>query len=226
MGRSEDSKSKLAVFVEPYFVAEGGKDDVNNPQNCTDDELVGAAQQGVSCAFDELLTRYRKQLYVTVQRLTASADEADDVVQDATFRAFVNIGRFRKEARFSTWLIAIGVNAALGSRRKGSRVHWIYLDQTDDTSRKAQTWELRDAHPNPEQECIDREFLELVQREMQKLPRPFRCFLQTRNLDEISMRNAAGDLGITLSAFKGRLWRARSMLLKGLKRNRLNGSRG
>ena len=117
--------------------------------------------------------------------LSRSSADADDVVQEATFHAFVNIGRFRKEARFSTWLIAIGVNSALGSKRKGSRVHWIYLDQTDETSREAQTWEPRDAHPTPEQECIDRELLELVQREMQKLPRPFRSVLQNRTLEVI-----------------------------------------
>jgi RNA polymerase sigma-70 factor, ECF subfamily len=155
-----------------------------------------------------------------------SADETEDVVQEVAVRAFVNIGRFRKEARFSTWLIAIGINAAISSRRKSSRVHWIYLDQTDETSREAQTWELRDAHPTPEQECIDREFLERVQCAMRKLPRPYRSVLQTRNLDEASMRNAARDLGITLGAFKGRLWRARSMLLKGLKRTLHNESRG
>jgi RNA polymerase sigma-70 factor (ECF subfamily) len=226
METPKDSEMKLAVLAKPFLVAASGNDDFNGPQNCTDDELVDAAQRGVSSAFDELLTRYRKQLYRTVQRLTASADETEDVVQDATLSAFVNIGRFRKEARFSTWLIAIGVNAALGSRRKGSRVHWIYLDQTDETSREAQTWELRDAHPNPEQECIDRELLELVLREMQKLPRPFRCVLQTRNLDEVSVRNAAHDLGITLGAFKGRLWKARSMLLKALRRTPHNELRG
>jgi RNA polymerase sigma-70 factor (ECF subfamily) len=226
METPKESEMKLAVFVEPFVVAASGKDDFNTPQYCTDDELVDAAQRGVSSAFDELLTRYRKQLYRTVQRLTASADETEDVVQEATLRAFVNIGRFRKEARFSTWLIAIGVNSAICSRRKSSRVHWVYLDQTNEISGEGQTCELPDAHPTPEQECIDRELLELVQRAMWKLPRPYRSVLQTRNLDEVSMRNAARDLGITPGAFKGRLWRARSMLLRGLKRTQHNELRG
>jgi RNA polymerase sigma-70 factor (ECF subfamily) len=226
METPKDFEMKLAVLAEPSIVAASREDDFNTPQYCTDDELVDAAQRGVSSAFDELLTRYRKQLYRTVLRLTASADETEDVVQEATFRAFVNIGRFRKEARFSTWLIAIGVNSAICSRRKSSRVHWIYLDQTNEPSCEGQTWELQDAHPTPEQECIDGELLELVQCAMRKLPKPYRSVLQTRNLDEISMRNAARDLGITLGAFKGRLWRARSMLLKGLKRTRHNESRG
>ena len=204
METPKEFEMELAVLAKPFVVAASGKDDCNIPQHCSDDELVDAAQRGVSSAFDELLTRYRNQLYRTVKRLAVSADETEDVVQEATLRAFVNIGRFRKEARFSTWLIAIGVNAAICSRRKSSRVHWIYLDQTNETSREGQTWELQDAHPTPEQECIDRELLELVRREMQKLPRPFRCVLQTRNLDEVSMRNGARDLGITLGAFKGR----------------------
>jgi RNA polymerase sigma-70 factor, ECF subfamily len=226
METPKDPKMQLAVLGEPCVVAATGGDNCNTPQDCTDAELVDAAQRGVSSAFDELLARHRNQLYRAVQRFAASTDEADDVVQEATFRAFVNIGRFRKEARFSTWLIAIGINSALSSRRKSDAVQWIYLDQTDETSREAQTSELRDAHPTPEQECIDRELLELVQREMRKLPRPYLTVLQTRNLDEVSMRNAALDLGITLEAFKGRLWRARAMLLKGLKRTRHHKLRG
>ena len=212
-------------MLSPTWLAQM-KNDFCTPQSCTDEELVDAAQRGASSAFDELLKRYRSQLYRTVQRLAVSVDETEDVVQEATLRAFVNIGRFRKEARFSTWLIAIGVNAAICSRRKSSRVHWIYLDQTNETSCEGQTWELQDAHPTPEQECINREFLERVQCAMRKLPRPYRSVLQTRNLDEASMRNAARDLGITLGAFKGRLWRARSMLLKGLKRTLHNEARG
>jgi RNA polymerase sigma-70 factor (ECF subfamily) len=226
METPKDFEMKSADFAGPFVVAASGGDDCNTPQHCSDDELVDAAQKGVSSAFDELLTRYRNQLYRTVQRLALSADETEDVVQEATLRAFVNIGRFRKEARFSTWLIAIGVNAAICSRRKSSRVHWIYLDQTDETSCEGQTWELQDAHPTPEQECIDRELLEFVQCAMRKLPKPYHSVLQTRNADEVSMRSAARDLGITLAAFKGRLWRARSMLLKGLKRTRHNKPRG
>jgi RNA polymerase sigma-70 factor, ECF subfamily len=226
METPKDFEMKSADFAGPFVVVASGGDDCNTPRHCSDDELVDAAQKGVSSAFDELLTRYRNQLYRTVQRLAVSADETEDVVQEATLRAFVNIGRFRKEARFSTWLIAIGVNAAICSRRKSSRVHWIYLDQTDETSCEGQTWELQDAHPTPEQECIDRELLEFVQCAMRKLPKPYHSVLQTRNADEVSMRSAARDLGITLAAFKGRLWRARSMLLKGLKRTRHNKPRG
>jgi RNA polymerase sigma-70 factor, ECF subfamily len=226
METPKDSEMKVLVLAEPFAPAASGTDAFKTPQYCTDDELVDSAQRGISSAFNELLTRYRKQLYRTVQRLTASADETEDVVQEATLRAFVNIGSFSREARFSTWLIAIGINAAICSRRKSSRVHWIYLDQTNETSREGQTWELHDAHPTPEQECINRELLELVQCAMRKLPRPYRSVLQTRNFDDVSMRNAARNLGITLGAFKGRLWRARSMLLKGLKRTQHNESRG
>jgi hypothetical protein len=75
METPKDSEMKLPVLAEPFIVAASREDDCNAPQNCTDDELVEAAQRGVSSAFDELLTRYRNQLFRTVQRLAVSADE-------------------------------------------------------------------------------------------------------------------------------------------------------
>ncbi len=190
-----------------------------DPQDCTDDELVIAAQNGVSRATDELLTRHRGLLYGTVRRLTGSAEETDDVVQEAMLHAFVNIGRFRKEARFSSWLIAIGINSARSSRRKSSRTQWISLDETEEPPRKQQLLELRDTRPTPEQEYLDRELHELVQREIEKLPLPYRSVLQPRRLEKSSIGETAHELGITNAAVKGRLWRARLMLSKALGRH-------
>jgi RNA polymerase sigma-70 factor (ECF subfamily) len=189
------------------------------PQDCTDDELVIAAQSCVSRATDELLTRHRGLLYGTVRRLTGSAEETDDVVQEAMLHAFVNIGQFRKEAQFSSWLIAIGINSARSSRRKSSRAQWISLDETEEPFGKQLSRELRDARPTPEQEYLNRELHDLVRREIGKLPRPYRFVLQRRRLEKSSIEETAHELGITDAAVKGRLRRGRVMLSKALGRH-------
>jgi RNA polymerase sigma-70 factor (ECF subfamily) len=201
-----DSEALLTLTEHP----------LGDPQGCADDELVIAAQNGVSSAVNELLTRHRNLLRGAVRRLTANADETEDVVQEAMLRAFVNIGRFRKEARFSSWLVAIGINSALSSRRRSGRAEWISLEETEEPLRRKQSRELRDTRPTPEQECLDRELHELVQQEIRKLPRPYRSVLLTRSLDESSIDESAHALGITDAAVKGRLWRARLMLSKAL----------
>jgi hypothetical protein len=84
----------------------------------TDDELVIAAQNGTSAAAGELLSRHRPFLYKKIRRLTASTEEAEDAVQEALLRAYVNIGRFRRESKFSSWLIAIGINSVFFRQEK------------------------------------------------------------------------------------------------------------
>jgi len=73
--------------VESVCPAVFGADDPNKPRRYTDDELVVAAQNGFSAALGLLLMRHRGILYGTVRRMTATAEEAEDVVQDAMLRA-------------------------------------------------------------------------------------------------------------------------------------------
>jgi len=209
----EVTSSKLVASEAPWVPTEYP---VGDPQGYTDDELVIAAQKGVSPAVDELLARHRNLLYRTVRRLTASADETDDVVQEAMLQAFVNIGGFRKESRFSSWLVAIGINSALSARRRSGRAQWVSLEETEEPLRRKRPRELRDSRPTPEQECLDRELHDLLQQGIRKLPWPYRAVLLIRNLDESSIGEVAHKLGITGAAVKGRLWRARLMLSKTL----------
>ncbi len=213
---SEATSSKPAASEAPPVST---KFPIGDPQGYTDDELVIAAQNGVSPAVDELLTRHRNLLYGAVRRLTASVEETDDVVQEAMLRAFVNIGQFRKEARFSSWLIAIGINSARSSRRKSSRAQWISLDETEEPFRQRQSWKLQDTRPTPEQNYFNRELHDLVQRAIGNLPLPYRSVLQMYRLEQTSIEETAHELGITNAAAKSRLRQARLMLSKALGRH-------
>lgn len=218
MKRCEVSEVPPSTSAIPESCLASGRYPLGDPQDYTDDELVIAAQNGESPAVEELLARHRNLLYGTVRGLTDSAEETEDVVQEAMLRAFVNIGRFRKEARFSSWLIAIGVNSALSLRRKQSRAIWISLDETEEPEHRKQSQQLRDTRPTPEQECLDRELRDMVRRAIEKLPRPYRAILQTRSLDQCSIEEIAHELGITDAAVKSRLRRARLTLSKALGR--------
>ncbi len=201
-----DSEAPLTLTEHP----------LGDPLGCAGDQLVLEAQNGVSSAVNELLARHRNLLRGAVRRLTANAEETEDVVREAMLQAFVNIGRFRREARFSSWLVAIGINSAISSRRKSGRTQWISLEETMETARQKQSPKLRDARPTPEQECLDRELHDLLQQKIRRLPRPYRSVLLTRSLYESSIDEIAHALGITDAAVKGRLRGPRLMLSKAL----------
>jgi RNA polymerase sigma-70 factor (ECF subfamily) len=83
-----------------------------------DELLVRRAQRGERFAFEKLVERHEQRLYTLAARVLGSRDEAADAVQDALLRAWLALPKFRRDARFSTWLYRITVNAAHDVRTK------------------------------------------------------------------------------------------------------------
>ncbi|MGH3015377.1 MAG: RNA polymerase sigma factor [Gaiellaceae bacterium] len=83
-----------------------------------DELLVRRAQRGERFAFEKLVERHEQRLYTLAARVLGSRDEAADAVQDALVRAWLALPKFRADARFSTWLYRITVNAAHDARAK------------------------------------------------------------------------------------------------------------
>jgi RNA polymerase sigma-70 factor (ECF subfamily) len=136
-------------------------------------------------------------------------------------RACAAIGRFRREARFSTWLIVIATNCLRSERRKSRPTQWIYLDDTEIGSYQNHPFELQDSRPSPEQECAGREFLVRARREIQRLPRSYRSALQAQGINERASADTARDLGITRATFNTRLRKGRAELAQAIGRNRV-----
>ncbi len=85
--------------------------------------LVEACRGGQTEAFGALVRRYQERLYPTILRLIGSAEDAEDVLQDAFVRAFERLDQFHGESSFYTWIYRIAVNLALsGYRRRRVRV--------------------------------------------------------------------------------------------------------
>jgi RNA polymerase sigma-70 factor (ECF subfamily) len=177
-----------------------------------DQDLITAAQNGESSALEELLTRYRTIIYRMARRFVESAEDADDLVQETMLRAFVSIGKFRSEARFSSWLVAIVINAALSNKRKSKHFHWLYLDEIPQSKGRTRAWGVADRRPDPEQECLRREFRILLHQAISRQHSKYRFILQACDLDEASIEEAARIMGISCAAAKSRLYRARRQL--------------
>src|SRR5437899_7740368 len=86
----------------------------------TDDDLdlVHASKNGDVAAFEQLVKRYDRKLLRIAQSVTHKTEDSQDAVQEAFFKAFQNLGQFREESQFSTWLISITVNRSLMKLRK------------------------------------------------------------------------------------------------------------
>ena len=218
--------TRMSEEFEPTFVPPAQRDSprefdedcIGDPKRYTDEQLVAAAQKGVARALGELLMRHRRFLFKMVRRMTDTIEEAEDIVQEAMIRACTGIGRFRREARFSTWLVVIATNCLRSERRRSRPTQWIYLDDTAIGSHQDY---LQDSRPTPEQECAGREFLVRAHREIQRLPRSYRSALQALGVDERASADTARDLGITSATFNTRLRKGRARLALALGRTRV-----
>src|SRR5216683_4366978 len=75
--------------------------------------LVTRAKSGSSTAFGELYERHRVRIYHTAFRILRNRQDAEDATQRSFQRAFTNLGRFREDSTFSTWVTRIAINEAL-----------------------------------------------------------------------------------------------------------------
>src|ERR1700680_870747 len=85
----------------------------------TDDlDLVHASKNGDIAAFEQLVKRYDRRLLRIALHVTHNREDSQDAVQEAFLKAFQNLGQFRGDSQFSTWLIRITVNQSLMKVRK------------------------------------------------------------------------------------------------------------
>src|ERR1700738_448147 len=97
--------------------------------------LVARAKQGDTAAFEQLVRQYERQVFRIAQHITQNREDAQDVVQDAFFKAYQKLEQFQGNSKFYTWLVRIAVNEALMRLRKRRTAKTVSMDedvQTED----------------------------------------------------------------------------------------------
>src|SRR5438552_7238423 len=78
-----------------------------------DRALVEACLSGQSAAFDVIVERHRRSVYLLCYRFVSNHEDASDLSQDVFLRAYRGLGSFRAQSSLATWLYRIGVNVCL-----------------------------------------------------------------------------------------------------------------
>lgn len=173
-----------------------------------DPELVVLAQGGDNEAFAELIERHQTTCRRLALSILKNAEDAEDEVQNALWKAYEHIGQFQQDARFSTWLSRIVVNQCLMRLRKDKRARTVSIDEpvsVEDNLRM----ELPDVNPSPEQALGQSELGVVLQTEIRRIPPLLREVIVLRDVEERPMEEISERLGISVAAAKSRLLRAR-----------------
>ena len=188
--------------------------------------LVAALKAGDPRAYETIVRDYGPRMLAAAKRFLADEAAALDAVQDAFLSAFRSVGRFKGDAKLSTWLHRIVVNSALQILRSRKRRPETTLDGllpsfTED-GHMATPFRAFPAEASTLAE--DRETRELVRRTIDRLPDGHRVTLLLHDVEGLDTRETARVLGIAQSAVRVRLHRAR-LALRALLEPQFSGGR-
>lgn len=172
-------------------------------------ELVLAAKAGDRGSFDDLVRITYADTYTLAFRLTGDEEDARDVVQESYLRAYRGLRRFRGDAQFTTWLYRITSNCAATQMGKRSRHRHEEIDEeiADDDLRVA---------ADPEASLEAAALRDRLQVALLGLPPRLRTVVVLRDVYDLPHESIAAELGISVSAAKVRLHRARRRLREDL----------
>ncbi len=166
---------------------------------------VAAARDGDQAAFARLVEATHRDTYSLALHLTGCAEDARDVTQEAYLRAYRSLDGFRGDARFSTWMYRITANVAMTQAGR-SRKH-RHDELHDDTPIVDPRSDHDPALVADAGDLRDRLLVALSQ-----LPPKLRAVVVLRDVYELPHEDIAEELGITVTAAKVRLHRARHRL--------------
>jgi RNA polymerase sigma-70 factor (ECF subfamily) len=180
--------------------------------------LVARAKAGDQDAFNELVLHYDRRVFRMAKQITENDDDAEDVLQETFLKAYTHLHDFQGNSKFYTWLVRIAVNEALMKLRKRRSDKTVPLDEPIDTGEDEVVREIAVWDQNPEDIYSREELATILDQAVQSLKTAYRTVFILRDIEELSIEETAEMLGLSISAVKSRLLRARLQLREKLTR--------
>ena len=198
--RPTTSTTQLRVHLDFLFLAS-----VKN-QEQTISDLVSAAKQDDQHAFRQLLDLHWNELYGFLIKRTENENDAEDLCLQAFSKAFDKIDTYNDDFTFSTWLTSIAKNLHVDLiRKEKTRLH--QSTDVDEVGR-----DVIDETLGPEDQLIRSQNLDKLLQQVRSLKPIYRDVIQLRFFQELSHKEMATQLGLSLSNVKVRLLRAKKLL--------------
>lgn len=169
-----------------------------------DEDIIARVLAGDGALFELLMRRHNQRVYRTVRAILGRDAECEDVMQQVYINAFVHLGTFRSDARFSTWLTRIAANEAVQrARRRGRRAEVGLADQAAGTAAGT---------PSPEHAAYATELSAMLETAVDALPDAYRVVFVLREIEGMTVAETAESLEINYDTVKTRLHRAKAHL--------------
>jgi RNA polymerase sigma-70 factor (ECF subfamily) len=177
----------------------------------TDEDIIARVIGGEREAFALIVDRYKDRVYTLVSGIIRNRELAQDVAQEVFVKVYLSLAKFRKDARFSTWLYRIAYNTAISETRKASYKNKIVGDGFIDN--------IGEERDNTEERTIKEEERENLSRAISALKPDEKCILQFYYFEEKSIAEISSITALGQSNVKIKLHRTRKKLRSLMEKN-------
>lgn len=173
-------------------------------------EVIQRILSGEKQLYEILVRRNNQKLYRAIRSYLKDEAEIEDIMQNSYIKAFIKLYQFKLESSFSTWLIRIAINESLARLKEKGKVY--FLDQQSENIKENILEIPDDKQLNPQSKMIRNESKQLLERAIDHLDVKYRTVYILREVEEMSMKEIAEAMDLTVSNVKVRLYRAKEMI--------------
>lgn len=167
-------------------------------------ELIQRSIEGDEAAFEQLILRYTPPLYRVIQRMTVDSQASEAVIQEAFWRVWRSLERYKNDRPFFPYLVTVAINVQRDLWRADREFFDLEID--------AQAVEFADQAASPEKLIEGEQLAEMLAGAIRQMPRPYRAVLALRYDAEMSYEEIARALQLPINTVRTHLHRARSIL--------------
>ena len=172
-----------------------------------DELLLRRAQQGDAEAFEQLLTPLEKMIWRVCWHYTGDREAASDCGQDAMVRIWRNLGSYRGDCAFETWVYRVAANCCMDYLRKKKRDRSESIEPL-----KEQGFDPADPKAGTEEQVVAADEQKRLREAITRLPEDQREALIMTQLEKVPYEEAAKLLGVSEGPVKSRVNRAKARL--------------
>jgi RNA polymerase sigma-70 factor, ECF subfamily len=205
--RAEDQSGTQHPTIRGSLAAQGNRID--------DTTLIREAQQGNRAAFEVLVRHYDQSVLRLAVHLTGSETDAQDIYQDAFLKAYKNLGSFRFECSFYTWIYRIVTNLCLDHLRKRNvrkEDAPVAVDNSGEEYSVIEQFADARASANPERDLMRRELGSKIGAALERLTPRERMVFELKHYHGLRLRTVGEMLHTTEETAKNTLFRATQKL--------------
>jgi len=182
-------------------------------RNLSDQEIIDSVKRGNDSDYSIIVDKYKNKAFSMLKRMLKNEFDAEEVLQDCFLKAYKSLNAFKGEAKFSTWFYRIVYNTALTRLSSQKRKTESEMTSVED-------------HFNLESQYVadeieKKDLSKFVQETITKLPERYSAVITMFYLNEMTIEEISGVMGITVSNVKVMLHRSRNALRDLILKNRL-----